>query len=155
MAHFIFSVDASTTTQRPDEIETQLGQIGSRHGQLLAGTWLFEYAGSGPELVNDLEKVLPTPLRFLLVECKELMMRGVEEADGDFMQSIRLLQQSKSEQASHGPSPTGQPHAPYGHAHTTKLLSHLVALEEELALMVSKYGPTDRASELLARSPFR
>lgn len=40
-------------------------------------------------------------------------------------------------------------------ADTAPLVTHVVALEEELAHMGSRYGFTDRARELLSKSPVR
>jgi hypothetical protein len=149
MPFFVFTEKPSAAAPDQTEIASHLARVGKNRGQLLPGSWLVEYAGSATNLRADLLRIRKMLEPFLVIECAALAtygVAGVEETSGGTLNWLpQLTDLPESLPLANASSNDGE----------GILSSHIVALEEELASMVGKFGISERARFLLANSPLR
>ncbi len=149
MPLFVFIEKRLATTPDPTEIDPLLAAMTKIHGQLLPGSWLVEYAGSATDFRAELLSKRSKREPFLVIEIVSLAAHGIVQLDNTLWWRLNNPGLAGSLPLRQGDSPSLPRHG------SASFVSHMIALEEELASMAGKYGISDRARHLLANSPLR
>jgi hypothetical protein len=155
ISYFIICFDTSGVTSASDGSNILFADPDLKDPTLLERAWSFQYEGSTESLLSDKLSTVNPNIDFRLAECTVVLQHDHNATKQNFRNLGDAAGKSLTQSAQREQSGTESPSSPDTRSASSPFLKHLVALEEELADMGSRYGFSERARNLLMDSPFR